>query len=318
MEEKKAVATRLAVGLELAEIGADENIYVLDADLTKSTMTSKFQEKYPERHINCGIAEGNMMSTAAGIASCGKKVFAASFAMFAAGRAFEQIRNSIAYPGLDVTVIGTHAGVTVGEDGATHQCIEDVGIMRTIPHMTVISPADETEARAAVRAIAKYHGPVYLRCARLPTMPLFDKEEYGEFKIGKGRIIQDGDDITIISAGLLLHEAAKACDMLKNEGISARLVDMSTIKPIDKELIIESAKKTGCVLAAEEHNIYGGLGSAVSEVLCANYPVLQETVGINDTFGTSGKPAQLLDKFEISAPYIAKRAKELIKRKQMK
>lgn len=315
MEERKPIATRLAAGIALAEIGEDKNIYVLDADLSGSTMTCKFRDKYPERHINCGIAEGNMMSTAAGIASTGKKVFAASFAMFASGRAFEQIRNSICYPELNVCVIGTHAGVTVGEDGATHQCLEDVSLMRTIPNMTVVCPSDGVEAAAAVRAIAKHNGPVYLRCARLPMPYIFDEKEYGDFEIGKGRILNEGIDITIIASGLLLHESIKAAAELEKDGYSVRLVDMPTIKPIDKDLIIDSAKKTGCILAVEESSIYGGLGSAVSEVLCANYPTLQETVGIADTFGISGKPYQLLDHFGLSAPHIKERAITLIKRK---
>ena len=313
MAEK--IATRMAFGQELAEQGAREDIVVLDADLSRSTMTAIFGEKYPDRHFNCGIAEGNMMSTAAGMASCGKKVFAASFAMFASGRAFEQIRNSIAYPGLNVTVVGTHAGVTVGEDGATHQCIEDVALMRSIPGMCVLSPADATEARAAVRAVLDYDGPVYLRLSRLAMPVLFEDKDF-KLEIGKGRIINEGSDVTVIGAGLLLHEAVKACEMLKNENISVRLVDMASIKPIDRELIVESAEKTGAVVCVEEHNIIGGLGSAVCEVLAQECPTPAEIVGIKDVFGSSGTPAELLDYYEMSAPHIVKSVKKVLSRKK--
>lgn len=309
------IATRKAFGQELARMGDKKDFIVLDADLSKSTMTSIFKEKFPERHINCGIAEGNMMSTAAGISSCGKKVFAASFAMFASGRAYEQVRNSIGYPHLNVTVVGTHAGVTVGEDGATHQCIEDVALMRAIPGMCVISPADAAESAAAVRAILDYDGPVYLRLSRLPVPALFDNDSI-EFEIGKGRILSDGSDVTIIGTGLLLHEAVKARDILENEGISVRLVDMASIKPIDRELVIESAKKTGTVVCVEEHSIIGGLGSAVCDVLCSEYPTPVEIIGIKDKFGTSGKPNDLLDFYELSAPFIVNAAKKAISRKK--
>ncbi len=310
----KLIATRMAFGKELARLGDREDIVVLDADLSKSTMTMFFGEKYPERHFNCGIAEGNMMSTAAGMAACQKKVFAASFAMFASGRAYEQVRNSICYPHLNVTVVGTHAGVTVGEDGATHQCIEDVALMRAIPGMCVISPADATETAAAVRAILDYNGPVYLRLSRL-AMPVIFEEEGFNFEIGKGKVISDGTDVTIIGTGLLLHEAIKARDILESEGISVRLVDMASIKPLDKKLVVESAKKTGAIVCAEEHNIVGGLGSAVCEALCSEYPAPVEIVGVKDVFGTSGKPAELLDYYELSAPHIVKAAKKAISRK---
>lgn len=316
MSENKKIATRLAFGQELAKIGERKDIVVLDADLSRSTMTALFGEKYPERHINCGIAEGNMMSTAAGLAACGKKVFAASFAMFAAGRAFEQIRNSIAYPSLPVVVAGSHAGLTVGEDGATHQCIEDVALMRAIPNMTVISPADGTEAAAAVRALADYDGPAYLRLSRLAMPIIFDESEYGEFEIGKGRVLRKGNDVTIIGAGLLLHEALKAADELEAEGVSVQLVDMPTIKPIDEELIVECAKRTGAIVCAEEHSIIGGLGSAVAEVLARRCPVPSETVGVKDMFGCSGKPAELLDAYEMSAPHIVKTVRHILERKK--
>lgn len=308
------IATRLAFGQALVELGDNEDIIVMDADLSKSTMTNLFAEKYPERHINCGIAEGNMMSTAAGIASCGKKVFAASFAMFASGRAFEQVRNAICYPSLNVTVVGTHAGVSVGEDGATHQCLEDVALMRSIPGMCVISPADGVETKAAMRAIMNYSGPVYLRLCRLAMPNLFDENDY-KFEIGKGTILSEGSDVTIIGAGLLLHEAVKACEMLKNEGVSARLVDMASIKPIDRELIVDSAKKTGAIVCVEEHNVIGGLGSAVCEVLCQEAPAPVEIVGVKDVFGSSGVPEELLKHYELTAEYIVAAAKKAIKRK---
>ncbi len=308
------IATRLAFGQELAELGSNENIIVMDADLSKSTMTNLFAEKYPDRHINCGIAEANMMSTAAGIASCGKKVFAASFAMFASGRAYEQVRNAICYPGLNVTVVGTHAGISVGEDGATHQCLEDVALMRAIPGMCVISPADGVETKAAVRAIMNYDGPVYLRLCRLAMPILFDEGDY-KFEIGKGKILNEGSDVTIIGAGLLLHEAVKACAMLKEENISVRLVDMASIKPIDSELIIESAKKTGAVVCVEEHNVIGGLGSAVCEVLSKDFPTPVEIVGVKDVFGSSGVPEELLEHYELSAKHIVDAVKRVIEKK---
>ena len=315
MAEAKSIATRLAFGQELARIGGREDIVVMDADLSCSTMTSLFGKEYPERHINCGIAEGNMMATAAGLASCGKKVFAASFAMFATGRAYEQIRNSIGYPALNVVVVGSHAGVTVGEDGASHQWVEDVALMRAIPGMTVVSPADATEAKAAVRALADYDKPAYLRLSRLAMPVLFDEAEYGEFEIGKGRILQEGTDVTVIAAGLLLHEAVKAVDELRAQGVSVRFIDMSTVKPVDEALVIESAQKTGAIVCVEEHSVIGGLGSAVAEVLAAKRPVPMEIVGVKDKFGCSGKPAELLDLYELSAPHIVARVRDVLARK---
>ena len=256
-----------------------------------------------------------MMATAAGLASCGKKVFAASFAMFATGRAYEQIRNSIGYPALNVVVVGSHAGVTVGEDGASHQCVEDVALMRAIPGMTVVSPADATEAKAAVRALADYDKPAYLRLSRLAMPVLFDEEEYGEFEIGKGRILQEGTDVTVIAAGLLLHEAVKAVDELRAQGVSVRFIDMSTVKPVDEALVIESAQKTGAIVCVEEHSVIGGLGSAVAEVLAAKRPVPMEIVGVKDKFGCSGKPTELLDLYELSAPHIVARVRDVLARK---
>lgn len=315
MAETKSIATRLAFGQELARIGAREDIIAMDADLSCSTMTALFGKEYPERHINCGIAEGNMMATAAGLASCGKKVFAASFAMFATGRAYEQIRNSIGYPGLNVVVVGSHAGVTVGEDGASHQCVEDVALMRAIPGMTVISPADAVEAKAAVRALADYNKPAYLRLSRLAMPVLFEETEYGEFEIGKARILREGSDVTVIAAGLLLHEAAAAADELEAQGIGVRFVDMATIKPLDEAVIVESAQKTGAIVCVEEHSVIGGLGSAVADVCARKCPVPMEIVGVEDKFGCSGKPAELLDLYGLSAPHIVQKVKAVLARK---
>lgn len=312
MAEK--IATREAYGAALAEFGEKYDFLVMDADLSKSTKTDTFKKKFPERFINTGIAEANMMSTAAGIASCGRTVFASSFAMFAAGRAFEQVRNSIGYPGLNVKIGATHAGISVGEDGATHQCLEDLAIMRTIPGMTVISPADAVEARAAVLAAIEHDGPVYLRFGRLAVPVLFDRETY-KFEIGKGVMLSEGTDVTLIATGLLVPEAVEAAKMLKEEGISAEVINIHTIKPLDVELICASAKKTGAVVTCEEHNIIGGLGGAVAEALCENYPVPMARIGTKDKFGKSGKPAPLLKMYELTAEDIKKAAKEIIKKK---
>ncbi len=309
------IATREAYGQALAEFGEQYDLVVLDADLSKSTMTTHFKNKYPERFINLGIAEGNMMSTAAGIAACGKTVFASSFAMFAAGRAFEQVRNSIGYPHLNVKIGATHAGISVGEDGATHQCLEDIGIMRTIPGMVVISPADAIEARAAVEAAIKHNGPVYLRFGRLPVPILYDKNEYN-FEIGKGVLLQEGQDAAIIANGLMVPTALEAAKILQEEGIKARVINMHTIKPIDKEIIITAAKETGAIITAEEHNIIGGLGSAVAEVLVENYPVPMKRVGVEDKFGKSGKPAELLELYGLTAGNIALKVKETLELKK--
>lgn len=304
------IATREAYGKALAEFGADENIIVLDADLSKSTKTDCFLKEYPERFINMGIAEGNMMATAAGIASCGKTVFASSFAMFAAGRAFEQIRNSIGYPKLNVKIGATHAGISVGEDGATHQCLEDIGIMRTIPGMVILNPADATESRLAVKAAIEYDGPVYLRFGRLPVPVIFD-DSY-KFEIGKGVVLAEGTDVTLIGTGLMVPAALEARELLAAEGISARVVNIATIKPIDKDLIIESANKTGAIVTAEEHNVMGGLGSAVAEVLCEGAPVPMLRVGTQDVFGRSGKPNDLLKMYGLDAETIKEKAKAAI------
>ena len=304
------VATREAYGKALVEFGADENIIVMDADLSKSTKTEGFKKAYPERFINTGIAEGNMMSVAAGISTCGKTVFASSFAMFAAGRAFEQIRNSIGYPHLNVKIGATHAGISVGEDGATHQCLEDIGIMRTIPGMVILNPADATESRLAVKAAIEHNGPVYLRFGRLAVPTIFG-DDY-KFEIGKGVQLSDGTDVTLIATGLMVPEAIKAAEMLQLYGVSARVINIATIKPIDKDIIIKAAKETGAIVTAEEHNIMGGLGSAVAEVLCEAAPVPMLRVGTNDVFGRSGKPYALLDMYGLNAENIAANAKKAI------
>ncbi|MBQ9545456.1 MAG: transketolase family protein [Clostridia bacterium] len=309
------IATREAYGAALAEFGAEYDLVVFDADLSKSTKTSTFQKAFPDRFFNCGIAEGNMMAVAAGVATTGKIAFASSFAMFAAGRAFEQVRNSIGYPHLNVKIGATHAGITVGEDGATHQCNEDLGLMRTIPGMVVINPADAVEARAAVLAAIKHDGPVYLRFGRL-AVPVINDEDTYEFEIGKGQVVADGDDVTIVSTGVLTAQAIIAREMLSKEGISARLVNIHTIKPIDSQLLAESAAKTGCIVTAEEHSIIGGLGSAVCESVAETCPVPVLRVGVNDVFGKSGKAVELLDEFGISAPFIAEKAKLAISAKK--
>ncbi len=306
--EKKA--TREAYGDALKEFGANENVVVLDADLSKSTKTDTFKKVYPERFVNCGIAEGNMISVAAGLATCGKTVFASSFAMFAAGRAFEQVRNSVGYPKINVKIGATHAGISVGEDGATHQCLEDMGIMRTIPNMVIINPADGNEAILAVKAAIEYEGPVYLRFGRLAVPVIFD-ENY-KFEIGKGVVLEDGSDVTLVATGLMVPEALKAAEELKNDGISARVINISTIKPLDNELILKAAKETGAIVTCEEHNIIGGLGSAVAEALAEGCPVPMKRVGTCDVFGKSGVPAKLLEEYGLDVKTIVAKAKEAI------
>ncbi|AEV67144.1 transketolase family protein [Acetivibrio clariflavus] len=311
----KGIATREAYGNALAEIGADPRIVVLDADLSKSTKTDVFKKQYPERFINMGIAESNMMAVAAGIASCGKIVFASTFAMFAAGRAFEQVRNSICYPALNVKIGATHAGLTVGEDGASHQSIEDIALMRSVPNMTVISPADGVEARLATIAAAKIDGPVYLRFSRMTSPILFDENTY-KFEVGKGVTLTEGNDVTIIATGYMVSEAINAVEMLKSEGISARLINIHTIKPIDKDIIINAAKETGAIVTCEEHNVFGGLGSAVAEVLVENYPVPVRMVGVQDKFGKSGKAQDVMKLYGLTAENIVAKAKEVIAMKK--
>lgn len=302
-------ATRESYGAALAEYGADPRIVVLDADLSKSTKTDVFKKKYPERFINMGIAEGNMMCVAAGLAACGKIAFASSFAMFAAGRAFEQVRNSIGYTKLNVKIGATHAGISVGEDGASHQCLEDIALMRSIPGMIVINPADDREAMAAVKAAIEHEGPVYMRFGRLAVDDV-NSDNY-KFELGKGVELREGNDAAIIATGLMVGEAVKAHDMLKAEGINARVINIHTIKPIDEEIIIKAAKETGAIVTAEEHYIMGGLGSAVSEVVCANAPAPVKIIG-TDRYGKSGKPQELFEEYGLTAGNIVSKVKDAI------
>lgn len=309
MADKKKIATREAYGNALAEFGGDERILVLDADLSKSTKTECFKKKYPERFINMGIAEANMISTAAGLATCGKIVFASSFAMFAAGRAFEQVRNSVCYPNLNVKVCATHAGVSVGEDGATHQALEDVAIMRALPNMTVISPCDAVETRAAIKAAIDNYGPFYVRLGRLAVEEINDADTY-KFELGKGVTLKEGTDVTLIATGLMVGEALKAQKILAEENISARVINIHTIKPIDKDIIIKAAKETGALVSCEEHNVIGGLGSAVAEVLCGNFPAPLVRIGTQDVFGKSGVPKLLFEEYHLTAKDITEAAKK--------
>ncbi len=311
MADVKKIATREGYGEMLIELADQyDNLLVMDADLAGATKTGMFKKAHPERFFNAGIAEGNMMCVAAGLAASGKLVFASSFAMFAAGRAFEQIRNSIGYPGLNVKIGATHAGISVGEDGASHQCCEDIALMRTIPGMTIINPADYYEAKKAVAAAAAMYGPVYMRFGRLAVPTVFD-DDY-KFEIGKANVLKDGTDVTIIATGLMVNEALIAYDMLASEGISARIINMATIKPIDREAIIAAAKDTGVIVTAEEHSIIGGLGSAVTEVVCETVPVPVVRVGVEDTYGRSGPAVELLKVYGLCAENIAKKAKEAV------
>ena len=306
MAEK--IATREAYGNALAELGEKYDFVVLDADLAAATKTGTFKKKFPERFFNCGIAEGNMMSVAAGLAAAGKVVFASSFAMFAAGRAYEQIRNSIGYPHLNVKIGATHAGITVGEDGATHQCIEDFALMRAIPGMTVINPADAVEARAAVEAAINFYGPVYMRFGRYAVPVINDKENF-TFEIGKGKTMREGKDVTIVATGMLVSMALEAAEILKNEGIDAGVINIPTIKPIDKDIILDAARKTGAIVTAEEHSIVGGLGSAVSEVVCEGCPVPVVKLGIEDKFGRRGKVPPLMEAYGLTVENLVAKAK---------
>lgn len=308
MKMSEKIATRDAYGNALAEFGAKYDFVVLDADLAAATKTCNFKKVFPDRFFDCGIAEGNMMSVAAGIAATGQLVFASSFAMFAAGRAYEQVRNSIGYPHLNVKIGATHAGITVGEDGATHQCNEDLALMRTIPGMTVICPADAVSARAAVEAAILTNGPMYLRFGRAPMPVIYDKDTY-KFEIGKGRVLADGKDITLVATGITVSMALEAREMLKNDGIDAAVIDISTIKPIDTELLCEYARKTGKIVTSEEHSIIGGLGGAVCEALAENCPVPVKRVGIRDTFGSSGKALEVAEAYGICAKNIYETAK---------
>ncbi len=312
MSEVKTIATRESYGKTLAELGAENpNLVVLDADLAGSTKTAVFGKAFPERHINCGIAEGNMMSVAAGLAASGKTVFASSFAMFASGRAYEQIRNSIGYPRLNVKIGASHAGISVGEDGATHQCNEDFAIMRSIPGMVVICPSDDVEAKAAVRAAAEYDGPVYLRLGRL-AVPVFNNPETYKFEWGKGVVMKEGTDVSIFATGLEVNEALGAAKLLEADGINAEIISIHTIKPIDKELVAASAKKTGKVVTVEEHSIIGGLGSAVCEALSETVPTPVLRIGVNDVYGESGPAKALIAKYGLDSEGIYKKVKEYL------
>ncbi len=308
-------ATREAYGAALAELGAvNEKVIVLDADLAEATKTGMFKKAFPDRFFDTGIAECNMMGVAGGLATTGYTVFASSFAMFAAGRAFEQVRNTIGYPGLNVKIGATHAGISVGEDGASHQCCEDIALMRTIPGMTIVNPADDVEARAAVFAAAEVNGPFYLRFGRLATPRIYD-ENY-KFELGKGVQLKDGTDVTIIATGLMVNEALMAADKLAEEGISAAVVNIHTIKPIDRDIIIKAAEKTGCIVTSEEHSVIGGLGSAVSEVITETVPVPVVKHGVYDEFGQSGPAVELLKVYGLDAEHIAEKAKEAISLKK--
>lgn len=304
MLDVKKIATRESYGNALAELGAQhEDLVVLDADLAGATKTSIFKKAFPERHIDCGIAEGNMMSVAAGIATTGKVPFASTFAMFAAGRAYEQIRNSIGYPHLNVKIGATHAGISVGEDGGTHQCIEDIGLMRMIPGMVVISPSDDVEVRAAVKAAYEYEGPVYLRFGRLPVSIINDRESY-EFQIGKGVTLREGKDVTIFATGLEVSEALEAAEKLAADRIEAKVINIHTIKPLDRALVIAAAKETWKVVTVEEHSVIGGLGSAICDVLSEEAPTKVLKIGVNDVFGESGPALELIKKYGLDAESI--------------
>lgn len=309
----KKVATRESYGNALVELGAENpNVVVLDADLAAATKTGVFKKAYPDRHIDCGIAECNMVGIAAGLATAGKIPFVSSFAMFAAGRAFEQVRNSVGYPHLNVKIGATHAGITVGEDGASHQCNEDIALMRTIPGMVVMCPADDIEAKAAVKAAAEYVGPVYMRFGRAACPVINDKPDY-KFEIGKGTVVREGTDLTIVATGICVGNALEAADMLAAEGISAEVINICTIKPLDEEIIINSAKKTGKVVTAEEHSVIGGLGSAVCDALCENYPVPVMKIGMQDVFGESGSAAALVEKYKLDGKGIYEQIKDFLK-----
>ena len=307
MSEVKKIATRESYGSALVELGKEhEEIVVLDADLAAATKTGMFQKVFPERHIDCGIAESNMMGIAAGLAAAGKVPFASSFAMFAAGRAFEQIRNSIGYPHLNVKIGATHAGISVGEDGATHQCNEDIALMRTIPGMVVINPSDDIEAKAAVRAAYAHEGPVYMRFGRLAVPVINDRPDY-KFELGKGVVLKEGGDVTVIATGLCVNEALEAA------GIHAAVINIHTIKPLDEELVVEAAKKTGKVVTVEEHSVIGGLGSAVCDVLCEKAPARVMKIGVNDTFGESGPALELIRKYGLDSQSIYEKVRDFVK-----
>ncbi len=312
MADVKKIATRESYGNALKELAEEfPQLVVLDADLAGATKTGIFKKAYPDRHIDCGIAESNMMGIAAGLALTGKIPFASSFAMFAAGRAFEQVRNSIGYPHLNVKIGATHAGITVGEDGASHQCNEDIALMRTIPGMVVMVPSDDIEAKAAVRAALEHEGPVYIRFGRAAVPVINDKPDY-KFEIGKGQLVREGKDVTIVATGIMVDSAIGAAEKLAAEGIDAEIINICTIKPIDKDIIIKSAQKTGKVVTCEEHSVIGGLGSAVCEVLADEYPVKVKRIGMQDVFGESGSASELTHKYGLDAEGVYKQVKEFI------
>ena len=311
MSEVKKIATRESYGNALVEIGKEhDDLVVLDADLAAATKTGIFKKEFPDRHIDCGIAEANMMGIAAGLSTCGKVPFASTFAMFAAGRAFEQVRNTIGYPHLNVKIGATHAGISVGEDGATHQCNEDIALMRTIPGMTIINPCDDIEARAAVKAAYEMDGPVYLRFGRLAA-PVINKEDY-QFEIGKGVMMREGCDVTIVATGLMVSNVLEAAEKLADDGINAEVINIHTIKPLDEDMIIESAKKTGRVITVEEHSVIGGLGSAVCDALCEKCPTPVTKLGVNDMFGHSGPALELLKEFKLDGDGIYSQVKNIM------
>ena len=313
MSEVKKIATRQSYGETLVELGKEhDNLVVLDADLAEATKTAFFKKEFPDRHIDCGIQEADMIGIAAGLASCGKVPFCSTFAMFAAGRAYEQVRNSVGYPHLNVKIGATHAGISVGEDGATHQCLEDIALMRVIPGMVVINPADAVEARAAVIAAYEYDGPVYLRFGRLAVPVINDRPDY-KFEWGKGYVVKEGTDVTIIATGLEVAAAIDAAELLEKEGINAEMVNIHTIKPIDKDLIVKEAEKTGKVVTVEEHSVIGGLGSAVCEVLSENHPLPVKRIGVYDRFGESGPAVELLHKYKLDGEGIAEQVKGYLK-----
>jgi len=307
------IATRAAYGETLAKMGEKyPDLVVLDADLAGSTMSKKFGDAYPERFFDMGIAEANMTGVAAGLATCGKKVFTNSFAMFSAGRAWEQVRNSLAYPRLNVTVVGSHGGLSVGEDGATHQCIEDFAIMRAIPGMMVLCPCDGPEMRAAVAALMEYEGPAYMRLGRAAVDSVTDSVPGYSFRLGKGCVLRDGADVTVIAVGMMVQEAMKAAELLAAEGVSVRVIDMATVKPLDEELVLAAARETGCIVTTEEHNIIGGLGSAVSEYLSGVCPVPVVRHGINDRFGHSGEAGAVLKSYGMTAESLAEQVRRAL------
>ena len=309
------IATREAYGKSLVELGENNDFVVLDADLAEATKTVYFKKAFPDRFFDCGIAEGNMVGVAAGLAAAGKTVFASSFAMFAAGRAFEQIRNSVAYPHLNVKIAATHAGITVGEDGATHQCNEDIALMRTLPGMTVINPADAVEASAAVKYALENDGPCYLRFGRYAVPVIHDPDTF-TFEVGKGEVVREGNDVTIAATGLMVSMAIEAAETLAAEGISARVINVATIKPLDTELLTKAARETGAVVTAEEHSVIGGLGSAVAEALAETCPVPVLRVGVQDTFGRSGKVPPLLELYGLTPAAIVEKAKAAVAAKK--